>query len=134
MKTATAESSPKTKIMGTSKKVKTSDLEAKVKAKAATKGEEGTVKKKKKKSKEGKEKGAATQRATNYNYPKDASAKDRKSFRTKARKMNQQFADRYAEAKAGKSKEKSGTVRKEWDAWKAETYLHPEEVGAATAE
>ena len=39
------------------------------------------------------------------------------------------FSDRYAEAKSGKSKEKSATVRKEWDAFKAEVYLNPTEVG-----
>jgi hypothetical protein len=117
---------PKVKIMGTSKKVSTSDLEQKVKAKADIAKDEGEIKKKKSKE----PKGEATQRASNYKFPKDADVKDRKKFRTSARKINQKFADRYAEAKSGKSKEKSGTVRKEWDAWKAETYLNPEEVGA----
>ncbi len=126
----TSEKKAPLKIAGTSKKVSTSDLESKVKAKKATaEVEEGGEKKKKKKAKEGK--GEATQRATNYNFPKDCtSAKDRKSFRTKARKTNAAFEDRYAEAKSGKSKEKSGTVRKEWDAWKAETYLNADAVGA----
>lgn len=116
------------KISGTTKKVSTSDLQAKVKAKAEVKGEPDKEKKKKK-AKEGK--GEATERATNYNFPKDCtSAKDRKKFRTTVRKKNAQFEDRYAEAKLGKSKEKSGTVRKEWDAFKAEVYLNPTEVGA----
>ena len=121
----------KLKIAGTTKKLSTSNLEEKVKAKAAASAEPAEGKKKKKKSKEGK--GEATQRASNYNFPKDCtSAKDRKKFRTTVRKKNAQFADRYAEAKSGKSKENSKTVRKEWDAFKAEVYLNPE--GATDAE
>lgn len=125
MKTATAE---RPKIMGTTKKVKTSDLESKVKAKASAAPAEGE-KKKKKKSKEGKEKGEATQRASNYNFPKDAtSAKDRKKFRTTVRKTIAKFKDRLAEAKSGKSKESSKAIIKEMNAYKATVYLHPEEV------
>jgi len=118
------------KISGTTKKVSTSNLEEKVKAKAAASAEPAEGKKKKKKSKEGK--GEAAQRASNYNFPKDCtSAKDRKKFRTTVRKKNAQFEDRYAEAKSGKSKENSKTVRKEWDAFKAEVYLNPEGAGDA---
>lgn len=120
----TKEKKPKSKIMGTSKKVSTEDLQSKVKAKAAT-AEVGSEKKKKK-AKE--PKGEEAQRASNYKFPKDADTKERKKFRTKCRKEMAKFEDRYAAAKKGESKEKASTVRKEWDAFKAEHYLNPEEV------
>lgn len=127
MKTTEKEKAPKTKIMGTTKKVSTEDLQKKVKAKADTKAAEEPTKKEKKKLAEG-SKAEAPARSSNYKFPKDADNKERKKFRMKCRKAMESFQDRYAAAKSGASKEKASVVRKEWDEFKAAHYLNPEEI------
>lgn len=134
MKTNTKKSekvkSEKPSIIGASTKVSSSKLEGLVKKKKAE--QEEPTEKKKKKSKEGKvkkEKGAKTERATNYNFPADCtSPKDRKKFRTAVRKKNEQFENRLAEAKAGTSKEKESTINKEWAEYKSTVYLSTKEA------
>ena len=122
--------SSKPTIMGTTKKVSSAKLGEMVKNKTEAAEGEVVKKKKKKKSKEGGEsKGAAAQRASNYNFPKDATtAKDHKKFRTTVRKKIASFQDRLALAKSGKGKESEKTVRKELAAYQAEVYLSAPEA------
>ena len=129
-KKKTSQPAPNT-IIGAKTKVTTSKIEALLKSKAEAapakkvKTADGEKPKKVKKEK------GESQRASNYNFPKDCtSAKDRKKFRTTVRKKMAGFKDRLAIVKVGGKNEKAerSVILREMKAYKAEVYLTTSEA------